>query len=93
MSEYVKKSISKTLYKVRILTSTATHVLAHAESPRSDIPQPLPITEVNPKFTEVPSSEIDKTKVKTIANVLRKYPALRMECKMSILLGPASKDR
>ena len=47
------------------------HALAHEESPCSDTPLPLPITEVNPKFSELPSSEIDRTKLKPIAAVLR----------------------
>ena len=61
------------------------HALTHAESPCSDTPLPLPITGVNPKFAELPSSEIDRTKLRTIADVLWTYPALRMESKMSVL--------
>ena len=44
--------------------SPLLHALAHAESPHSDTP--LPITEVNSKFTELPSSEIDRTKLKIL---------------------------
>ena len=48
--------------------SPSTHALPHAESPHPDIPLPLPIAKVNPKFTELPSSEIDRTKLKTITD-------------------------
>ena len=61
------------------------HPLPHGESPFSDVPLPLPIADTNPKFTEFPSSEIDKTMLKRVPDILHKYPTLRTECKMSIL--------
>ena len=46
--------------------SPLLHALAHAESHPSDMPLPLPITEVNPKFTELPASEIDRKSSKQL---------------------------
>ena len=51
------------------------HALAHEKSPCSDTPLPLPITEVKPKFSELPSSEIDRTKLKPIAAVQNIQPS------------------
>ena len=61
------------------------HPLPHGESPFPDVPLPLPIADTNPKFTELPLSEIDKTKLKRVPDILRKYPTLRTECKVSSL--------
>ena len=61
------------------------HPLPHGKSPFPDVPLPLPIADTNPKFTELPSSEINKTTLKRVPDILRKYPTLRTECKMSIL--------
>ena len=54
-------------------------------SPPMDVPLPSPIVGVNPKFQEPASSEIDRTKLKRIPDVLQKYMELRIECKMNIL--------
>ena len=68
------------------------HPLPHGESPFPDVPLPLPIADTNPKFTELPLLEIDKTKLKRVPDILRKYPTLRTECKMSILAVKLAKE-
>ena len=55
------------------------------ESPSLDVPLPSPIGAVNPKFQELASSEIDKTQLKRIPDVLQKHKELRTECKITIL--------
>ena len=55
------------------------------ESPSLDVPLPSPIGGVNPKFQELASSEIDKTQLKRVPDVLQKYKELRTECKITLL--------
>ena len=54
-------------------------------SPPMDVPLPSPIGGVNPKFQEPASSEIERTKLKRLSDVLQKYVELKIEYKMSIL--------
>ena len=46
--------------------SSLPHALAHAESPHSDTPLPLPIPEVNPKFTELPFQKLTRQSSKQL---------------------------
>ena len=55
------------------------------ESPSLDVPLPSPIGGVNSKFQELASSEINKTQLKRIPDVLQKYKELRSECKIMVL--------
>ena len=63
------------------------------EGPTQQLPQPvdspinipLPIAPRNPRFAELPSSDIDRTKLKNVHDVLKKYSNLRVESKIGIL--------
>lgn len=46
---------------------------------------PLPLASVNSNYEELPSSEIDRTKLAPIPFVLWKYSALHTECKIGEL--------
>ena len=45
----------------------------------------LPIAPRNPRFAELPSSDINRAKLKNIHDVLQKYSTLRVESKIGIL--------
>ena len=63
------------------------------EVPTQQLPQPvdspinipLPIAPRNPRFAELPSSDIDRAKRKNVHDVLKKYSDLRVESKIGIL--------
>ena len=46
---------------------------------------PLPIAPRNPRFAELPSSDIDRAKLKNVHDLLKKYSTLRVESKIGIL--------
>ena len=51
----------------------------------SPVDIPLPIAPRNPRFAELPSSDINRAKLKNIHDVLQKYSTLRVESKIGIL--------
>ena len=51
----------------------------------SPIGTSLPIAPRNPRFAELPSSDINRAKLKSVHDVLQKYSTLRVESKIGIL--------
>ena len=67
-----------------LAASTPTSLPLQKESPVM-FTTPIPITKVSSKFTELPSSEINKQQLQSIHDVLEKHTALRTECKLGVL--------
>ena len=69
---------------VMLTASTPTSLPLQKESPVM-FTTPIPITKVSSKFTELPSSEINKQQLQSIPDVLEKHTALRTECILGVL--------
>ena len=88
----INPAMTYTMDSSSIQPEVLAEVMLQQTSPSATHSTPRPIAAVSEKYAELLSDEIDKSKLRSIPEVLQKYPELQTDAKMGVLGVKIARD-